>query len=112
MKYLRKFSAHTDYETYITGNSKVLPNVSYCVDENDVHYNPYVPMNVITYYASAKLAETASANTSGLHTNAFNTTIVSHDFADGVGTIEFADDVTSVGNKAFLSSTTMTDINW
>lgn len=39
-KYLKKFTNHSDYQTYITGNTKVLPNVSYCEDNNDVHYNP------------------------------------------------------------------------
>ena len=42
MKYLKKFDTHSDYQTYITGQSKELPNVSLCVQENEVHYNPYV----------------------------------------------------------------------
>ena len=40
-KYLKKFTNHSDYQTYITGNNKILPNVSYCEDNNDVHYNPW-----------------------------------------------------------------------
>ena len=43
MKYLKKFENHTQYETYINGNDKVLPNVSLCAQENEVHYNPIVP---------------------------------------------------------------------
>ena len=39
MKYLKKFDTHSDYQTYITGQSKELPNVSLCVQENEVHYN-------------------------------------------------------------------------
>lgn len=42
MKYLKKFQTHSAYNTYINGNP-VLPNVSFCKDQNDVHYNkdPY-----------------------------------------------------------------------
>lgn len=42
-KYLKKFENHTDYETYISGQDAILPNVSLCVQENEVHYNPIVP---------------------------------------------------------------------
>ena len=37
MKYLRKFENHTDYEVATLD----LPNVSYCVQQNEVHYNPF-----------------------------------------------------------------------
>ena len=42
MIYLKHFSAHTDYETYINGSDKVLPNVSICDDDaaGTVHFNP------------------------------------------------------------------------
>ena len=42
-KYLKKFDTHTEYETYIEGENVILPNVSYCDDNKDVHYNPIVP---------------------------------------------------------------------
>ena len=41
-KYLKLFDTHTDYETYINGQDAVKPNVSYCEDDNGVHYNPYI----------------------------------------------------------------------
>ena len=40
-KYLKKFNTHADYETFISDDF-IKPNVSYCVQENEVHYNPYV----------------------------------------------------------------------
>ena len=40
MKYLRKFGNHAAYEASESG--LILPNVSLCVQENEVHYNPYV----------------------------------------------------------------------
>ena len=41
MKYLKKFETHEDYEEYVTGGTMVKPNVSYCEDFDDVHYNPW-----------------------------------------------------------------------
>jgi hypothetical protein len=40
--YLKFFETHSEYETYIGGQDVLLPNVSYCEDMNEVHYNPYV----------------------------------------------------------------------
>ena len=41
--YLKLFETHTQYETFIGGGGVtpfVKPNVSYCTEENEVHYNP------------------------------------------------------------------------
>lgn len=41
-KYIKSFSGHTDYQTFIRGWSEttfVRPNVSYCEIENEAHYN-------------------------------------------------------------------------
>lgn len=40
-KYLKMFNTHAEYEAYINGPDKLLPNVSHCKNNNDVHYNPY-----------------------------------------------------------------------
>ena len=40
--YLKQFSTHSEYEQYINGSGAILPNVSICTIEGDVHYNPYV----------------------------------------------------------------------
>ena len=40
MKYLKKFDTHTEYEE--ARQNLILPNVSLCAQENEVHYNPYV----------------------------------------------------------------------
>lgn len=39
MKYIKKFDSHEEYEGYI-GSEAILPNVSFCGDVNDLHYNP------------------------------------------------------------------------
>ena len=50
MYYLKKFENHNGYQSYITGEDVLLPNVSYCVQENEVHYNPFVdPYNGHAY---------------------------------------------------------------
>ena len=41
MIYLKKFETTAEYEGYITGDTKVLPNVSICDDDTEtVYYNP------------------------------------------------------------------------
>ena len=56
-KYLKLFENHTQYETFIGGGGNtpfVKPNVSYCVQENEVHYNPrtwadeYLTFDIVT----------------------------------------------------------------
>jgi len=40
--YLKQFSTHSEYDAYINGSGAILPNISICTTEGDVHYNPYV----------------------------------------------------------------------
>ena len=40
MKYLKLFENHTEYEGFVSGGTMVKPNVSHCIQENEVHYNP------------------------------------------------------------------------
>ena len=39
---LKLFDTHTQYDTYINGQNKILPNVSHCKDNGDIHYNPAI----------------------------------------------------------------------
>lgn len=39
MKYIKLFNTTAEYNTYTSGDY-TKPNVSYCIDENKVHYNP------------------------------------------------------------------------
>ena len=49
MKYIKLFNEHPEYQEYISGNAD-LPNVSYCIEEDEVHYNPYIdPFNGYEY---------------------------------------------------------------
>ena len=49
MKFLRKFNEHASYEAEVNrgGQDFEIPNVSYCNDVKDVHFNPY---NLIKFY--------------------------------------------------------------
>ena len=40
MDYLKLFQTHEEYEAFVSGGTMVKPNVSHCVSENEVHYNP------------------------------------------------------------------------
>ena len=39
-EYIKRFDEHSQYESYIEGEGRVFPNISYCWDNNEVHYNP------------------------------------------------------------------------
>ena len=48
MKYINTFKNHASYEEKLNGGVDIsLPNVSYCEDIKDVHYNPY---NTVEFY--------------------------------------------------------------
>ena len=117
--YLKKFETTAEYTAYVA-TDYAKPNVSYVEETNGVAYHPYVepsqPNNIITYEASAKLSETTSTGqTNGLHVNSFSgtsgqLTMTSHTFSNGVGTIEFNGDVTSIGDWAFSRCSSLTSI--
>ena len=48
--YIKLFETHSAYNTYITGGDAILPNVSYCEDQNGVHYNPWVETRVVAKF--------------------------------------------------------------
>ena len=43
MKYLKKFETHAEYEAYKNSQDYLTPNVSYCVDRDEVHFGKYEP---------------------------------------------------------------------
>ena len=49
-KYIKLFQNHTDYLDFKGTSDFILPNVSHCIEENEVHYNPLVdPYNGKAY---------------------------------------------------------------
>ena len=63
-RFFKRFIAHSNYETFKASNEYIMPNVSVCDDNFDVHYNPWT-------YAEKYLTFTAlQASTFKLSTNA------------------------------------------
>ena len=89
-KYLKLFENHTQYETFIGGGGVtpfVKPNVSYCTEENEVHYNPRT-------WADEYLTFVALENTTFTFTPA-NNNVISYSMDNG--------DNWSVGNSVELT---------
>ena len=50
MKHIKLFNTHAEYETYISGSDKILPNLSHCKDVHDSHLNRKVDRTIKTIY--------------------------------------------------------------
>lgn len=46
-KYIKTFEYHDDYSDFIHSNDFIKPNVSHCINENEVHYNPLLPSGTL-----------------------------------------------------------------
>ena len=58
MKYIKKFETHSDYEDYLESQDYFTPNVSYCVDQNEVHFEKYVPAPETRIIATFNVTDT------------------------------------------------------
>lgn len=50
MKYIKLFDEHANYETYMDSDERILPNISYCITENETHMLNTDPFNGFTRY--------------------------------------------------------------
>ena len=57
MKYLKLFENHAGYEAYKNSQNYLTPNVSYCVDLSEVHYNKYVRRDYSKEYLTIEAIE-------------------------------------------------------
>ena len=66
MKYINTFKTHASYEEKLNvgGVGFKIPNVSYCKDVKDVHFNPY---NLIKFY----VGEITSPQTVKIYTSEY-----------------------------------------
>ena len=55
-KYLKLFDTHAEYEAFIQTDFDK-PNVSYCKDNDDVHYNPYIDTRLVCNYNVTSTSE-------------------------------------------------------
>lgn len=108
MKYLKKFSNHTDYAAYMA-DSPYLPNVSYCVAQDEVHFTPEPPHDYSDDYFTI---EAVTAGTVGLRANSTRYNVTYYSVDDGVtwsqlpspyNTYHYVD--LSAGEKMLLKST-------
>lgn len=60
MKYIKKFKTHSDYEDYLESQDYLTPNVSYCVDMNEVHFEKYVPAPETRIVATFNVTDTTN----------------------------------------------------
>ena len=65
-KYLKKFNTHNEYEEYASGGSMIKPNVSYCNDDKDIHFNQFMTdavskINVTSIGTPIKILSATSA---------------------------------------------------
>ena len=54
MKYIKLFENHNGYEDFVFGGAMEKPNVSHCIEENEVHYNKYIEPLIAKYYVDEK----------------------------------------------------------
>ena len=52
-KYIRLFNKHASYNGYINSMNKILPNVTFCEDESNTHYNKLVSSIKISFNLSS-----------------------------------------------------------
>lgn len=114
MKYLKKFENHTAYETYINGSDVALPNVSLCVQQNEVHYNPIEPETRLVCKYNVTSTSSATPLRTNYEQNIFksmeidgvqlDSLVTEYTFdSEGIHTVKYElYDETKVGNNAPL----------
>ena len=142
-KYLKLFENHTQYDTFIGGGGEtpfVKPNVSHCITENEVHYNP-IPIMTVKYNVTDTSNQTKLCNSTGYFSTmeidgvvqpsvvseyTFSTTgehIVKYTLVDdttignnafqyctSLTSVTIGNSVTSIGDRAFQDCTSLTSV--
>lgn len=110
-KYLKQFSTHAEYDAYINGSGAILPNVSICTTEGDVHYNPLVAVSGVTLNKnelSLNKGETETLVATVLPSNASNKNVIWSSSNDSVATVSSNGLVTAVGDNGNANITVTT----
>jgi hypothetical protein len=90
-KYLKKFNSHAEYNAFTATTAFILPNVSLCVNEDDLHYNPLVRVSGVTLdksELSIKEGDTETLVASILPSNASNKNVVWSSSDNSVATVD------------------------
>lgn len=125
--YLKKFSTHSEYEQYINGSGVILPNVSICTTEGDVHYSTNTTPQTVTLTCVYVPTGGGSGSGSGSGSGGGSTQLFSSEFIESIEsmkidgneqspivntydfegtsehtvTLDLKDGVTSIGNQVF-----------
>lgn len=103
MKYIKLFNEHPEYQEYISGNAD-LPNVSYCIEEDEVHYNPITP-GIIDGYEYVDLGLPSGTLWATMNVGATNVTDYGDYYMYGMGSKTYdSSDTPYVGTEAPLLS--------
>lgn len=123
--YLKQFSTHAEYDAYINGSGAILPNVSICTTEGDVHYNPYVAPPETRVVAKFNVTDTSNPTPIGYndYISGFSaieidgvvqpSVVSAYTFTTtGEHTVKYTlTDPTSVGFGAFYECSSLTSID-
>ncbi len=135
MNNLTKFGNHGQYVQFKRSDDFVTPNVSWCTDENKVHYNKQEEAFVFRFtplYGGEKIVVTDSSvlndgvltrdvlETNGLTSNSLGVLEIGNYVKtihngtcsqySGLKKVIISDSVTSVGNQAFMSCVNLTSV--
>ena len=50
MYFLKNFNNHSEYEAFVSGGTMELPNISRCITQTELHYNPRMETRLIVTY--------------------------------------------------------------
>ena len=121
-KYLKLFENHTQYEAFTATTEFIKPNVSYCVQDNEVHYNPWVAETRLV--AKYNVTDTSSPTRIGFENyisgfsdieidGVIQPSVVSAYTFDTLGehTIKYTlTDPTSIGEQSFNGCSSLTSV--
>ena len=82
-KYVKSFNTHSEYETYVDSQDYIRPNISYCIQEDEVHFGkePDTPILRVHY-------EISNSTTNGL--NLFTVNDIKESNYYNIDNIDFA----------------------
>ena len=123
--YLKQFSTHAEYDAYINGSDAILPNVSICTTEGDVHYNPSTPPTPVETRLVAKYNVEDTEYETTLYYDTDNFSAMEIDGVEqqnvttgytfsttGEHTVKYTlTDPTSIGDNTFQNCTGLTSID-
>lgn len=137
MKYLKKFETHAEYEAYKNSQDYITPNVSWCLDNNEVHFNKYIkpePVFALKFIPTSPNEEEivigceeiedglldAGTITDNIGFDLNGSVIIGNcvtsidggtfEEISGVTSITIPNSVTSIGNEAFMECSDLTTI--